>query len=244
MDEVCDESRFTKVIAAVLKQARNGVRDGLGTAHGPEERNWGIAHRILAPHFAPLAIENTFDDMHDIAAQLVLKWARHGPEHDIEVTDDFTRLTLDAIALSAMDYRFNSFYRESMHPFIDALATFLNTNGDRAKRSTVLQPLCVFENRGYWGSIEELRKTGHAVISERKKHPSDKKDLLNAMLHGVDPETGEQMTVGLPGGQRQGRCMRSLTLPGRQRCRQLDHLLVCRTRDDLGTPLLHFLLPS
>lgn len=206
MDEVCDEGRFTKVIAAVLKQARNGIHDGLGTAHGPEERNWGIAHRILAPHFAPLAIENMFGDMHDIAGQLVLKWARHGREHDIHVTEDFTRLTLDAIALSAMDYRFNSFYKEAMHPFVDALASFLNTNGDRAKRSTVLQPFCVFENHKYWGSIERLRKTGHAVINARKVHPSDKKDLLNAMLHGVDPETGERMTVGLPHRARRGHC--------------------------------------
>jgi cytochrome P450/NADPH-cytochrome P450 reductase len=204
MDEVCDEGRFTKVIAAVLKQARNGVCDGLGTAHGPEERNWGIAHRILAPHFAPLAIENMFGDMHDIAGQLVLKWARHGPEHDIHVTEDFTRLTLDAIALSAMDYRFNSFYKGAMHPFIDALASFLNINEGRAKRSAVLQPFCAFENHKYWASIERLRETGHAVISARKMHPSDKKDLLNAMLHGVDPETGERMTVGLLHRPRRG----------------------------------------
>lgn len=202
MDEVCNEDRFAKVIAAVLKQARNGVQDGLGTAHGPEERNWGIAHRILAPHFAPLAIGNMFSDMHDIATQLALKWARHGPEHNIQVTDDFTRLTLDAIALCAMDYRFNSYYREAMHPFIDALASFVSTNGDRAKRSTVMQPLYVFENHRYWGNIERLRETGHAVINARKQHPNDKKDLLNAMLHGVDPVTEERMTVGLPHWQR------------------------------------------
>ena len=140
----------------------------------------------------------------DIAAQLVLKWARHGPEHDIDVTEDFTRLTLDAIALSAMDYRFNSFYKEAMHPFIDALVSFLKTNGDRAKRSAVLQPLCVFENHKYWRNIETLRKTGHAVVSARKAQPSDKKDLLNAMLHGVDPETAERMTVGLPHRARRG----------------------------------------
>lgn len=38
-------------------------------------------------------------EMHDIANQLILKWARYGPDHDINVTDDFTRLTLDSIAL-------------------------------------------------------------------------------------------------------------------------------------------------
>jgi cytochrome P450/NADPH-cytochrome P450 reductase len=40
-----------------------------------------------------------FDEMHDIASQLVVKWARFGPKDSINVTDDFTRLTLDSIAL-------------------------------------------------------------------------------------------------------------------------------------------------
>jgi cytochrome P450 / NADPH-cytochrome P450 reductase len=39
--------------------------------------------------------------MHDIASQLVIKWARFGPKEKINVTDDFTRLTLDSIALWA-----------------------------------------------------------------------------------------------------------------------------------------------
>jgi cytochrome P450/NADPH-cytochrome P450 reductase len=37
--------------------------------------------------------------MKDIVEQLVLKWSRFGPENKINVTDDFTRLTLDSIAL-------------------------------------------------------------------------------------------------------------------------------------------------
>ena len=38
-------------------------------------------------------------EMYDIASQLVSKWARYGPASKIAVTDDFTRLTLDSIAL-------------------------------------------------------------------------------------------------------------------------------------------------
>jgi cytochrome P450/NADPH-cytochrome P450 reductase len=45
----------------------NGVQDSLGAAFGPEERNWGIAQRILAPHLGPLAIQNSFGEMQDIA---------------------------------------------------------------------------------------------------------------------------------------------------------------------------------
>lgn len=56
-------------------------------------------------------LELTFAEMHDVASQLVLKWAREGPSRKILATGDFSRLTLDAIALCAMDFRFNSFYQ-------------------------------------------------------------------------------------------------------------------------------------
>ena len=42
----------------------------------------------------PLHIE-----MQDIVSQMVLKWARFGPDHTINVPEDFTRLTLDSIAM-------------------------------------------------------------------------------------------------------------------------------------------------
>lgn len=45
MNEVCDENRFAKIVAAALEEVRNGVHDGLFTAYGPEEPSWGIAHR-------------------------------------------------------------------------------------------------------------------------------------------------------------------------------------------------------
>ena len=48
MDEVCDEKRFTKLVSGSLAQIRNGVKDGLFTAH-PGEHNWEIAHRVLMP---------------------------------------------------------------------------------------------------------------------------------------------------------------------------------------------------
>ena len=55
--------------------------------------------RLTIAAFGPLSIRLMFDEMHDIASQLVVKWARFGPKDRINVTDDFTRLTLDSIAL-------------------------------------------------------------------------------------------------------------------------------------------------
>ncbi|KAF1840671.1 NADPH-cytochrome P450 reductase-like protein [Cucurbitaria berberidis CBS 394.84] len=194
MDEVCDEERFSKIIAASLGQVRNGVHDGLFTATGPQEKNWGIAHRVLLPQLGPLAIRNMFSEMHDIASQLVMKWARHGPNHTIQVVDDFTRLTLDTIALCAMDYRFNSYYTQRMHPFVDAMADFLKVSGDRARRDAITQMFYRAESQKYWDDIELLRKTSQDVIKTRRENPTEKKDLLNGMLNGVDPKTGEKMT--------------------------------------------------
>ncbi|KAF2813329.1 bifunctional P-450/NADPH-P450 reductase [Mytilinidion resinicola] len=194
MNEVCDEKRFSKHIAAALQEVRNGVHDGLFTALGPEERNWGIAHRILAPAFGPLSIRGMFDEMHDIASQLVMKWARHGPDHVIPTSDDFTRLTLDTLALTAMNFRFNSYYHEEMHPFIDAMGAFLRESGDRSRRPAVTQMFYREAQRKYEEDIALLRKTSDDVIKARRSHPSDRKDLLNAMLNGRDPKTGEGMT--------------------------------------------------
>lgn len=147
------------------------------------------------PQLGPLAIRNMFNEMHDIASQLVLKWARHGADHLIHVTDDFTRLTLDTIALCAMDYRFNSYYSEGMHPFVDAMADFLKVSGDRAFRDPITQMFYRAETQKYWEDIALLRKTAQEVINSRRANPTDKKDLLNGMLNGVDPKTGEKMTV-------------------------------------------------
>ena len=48
MDEVCDEQRFTKIVAGALEEIRHGTADGLFTAH-PGEHNWEVAHRVLMP---------------------------------------------------------------------------------------------------------------------------------------------------------------------------------------------------
>jgi cytochrome P450/NADPH-cytochrome P450 reductase len=194
MNEVCDEEHFSKIVAAALEQVRNGIHDGLFTAYGDQERNWGIAHRVLMPQLGPLSIRNMFSEMHDIASQLVMKWARHGPEHTIQVVDDFTRLTLDTIALCAMDYRFNSYYYQKMHPFVDAMSDFLRVSGDRARRDPISQMFYRAETAKYWEDIELLRKTSMEVIKNRRENPTDKKDLLNGMLNGVDPKTGEKMS--------------------------------------------------
>ena len=120
------------------------------------EHNWEVAHRVLVPAFGPLNIRSMFDDMKDIASQLVMKWARHGNDYKVHVTDDFTRLTLDTLALCSMDYRFNSFYAEQMHPFVDAMVNVLSESGTRIRRPGFLAALYRKEEYQYWKDIKYL----------------------------------------------------------------------------------------
>ena len=128
LEELCDEKRFWKTpgdgVTALSDKKRGAAgagkdHKGLFSAPSEEDLDWQQAHRTLMPAFGPLSIQQMFGEMHDIASQLVLKWARMGPSYRIPVTSDFTRLTLDTIALCAMDYRFNSFYQDDMHPFVE-----------------------------------------------------------------------------------------------------------------------------
>ncbi|KND90461.1 Bifunctional P450/NADPH-P450 reductase [Tolypocladium ophioglossoides CBS 100239] len=182
VNDLCDEKRFHKSLASVLR------------AHD-EEPNWGKAHRVLVPAFGPLSIRGMFDEMHDIASQLAMKFARHGPQAPISVSDDFTRMALDTLALCAMDFRFNSYYHEEMHPFIKAMGDFLSESSRRNKRPP-FAPNFLYRaaNEKFYNDIAIMRKTADEVVEARKKNPTGRKDLLSAMLNGVDPATGEKLS--------------------------------------------------
>ena len=124
VDELCDESRFDKYVGVALQRARETSGDGLFTAH-TQEPNWRKAHNILLPYFSMRAMPDYLPKMVDIAEQLMGKWERLNPDEEIDVAADMTRLTLDTIGLCGFDYRFNSFYRETPHPFVQAMRSNL-----------------------------------------------------------------------------------------------------------------------
>lgn len=195
VNELCDERRFKKIPFGGLAEVRNGVNDGLFTAR-IEEPNWGIAHRVLMPAFGPIGIRRMFDEMHDVAAQMCLKFARVGSQKAINASDDFTRLALDTLALCTMGFRFNSYYNDRMHPFIEAMGAFLAQSGYRAQRPGLPGFFYRQQDAKYFEDIDLLRKTADEVLQERKTAgtKSDRRDLLTAMLDGVDTKTGQRMT--------------------------------------------------
>lgn len=191
--EVDDETKFEKAVHGPIRQIRDGMGDGLFTAE-TRDSAWLTAHRILIPALGPLAIRGMFPLMADIASQLATKWCRYGSKNVITPTDDFTRLTLDTLALCAFDYRLNSFYEPTMHPFVTAMLGFLRGAGE--KSNSIQWPYLLnkrFED-GYRGHIRDMHALVDDIIASRTEDSSDVNDLLNAMLKGRDPKTGAKLS--------------------------------------------------
>src|SRR5579863_3632705 len=193
-NELWDETRFDKAVRGPLARVRAVGGDGLFTAR-TNEPNWAKAHNILLAPFGGRAMQSYHPAMVDIADQLCKKWERLNPDEEIEVVHDMTALTLDTIGLCGFDYRFNSFYRRDYHPFVEALVRSLETVmlhrglplerlALSARRRTMEKDLA-FMN----GVVDELVRERRGAGAEAQA----KKDLLNAMLSGVDKQTGTQL---------------------------------------------------
>ncbi|UJR17796.1 hypothetical protein I4U23_004695 [Adineta vaga] len=189
---VCDESKFDKNISQALAELRTVAGDGLFTAYS-SEINWKLAHKILMPAFGPQAIRDMFPAMMDICSQLILRWERFAGE-EIDVCDNLTRLTLDTIALCSFNYRFNSFYKQGKHRFVDAMVNVLIESGKRTERFFLQNLLMINTARRYTDDIAYLHKICDDIVRERREHPNDANDLLNRMINGKDPETGYQLS--------------------------------------------------
>jgi cytochrome P450/NADPH-cytochrome P450 reductase len=182
LEELCDEKRFWKTPSDGLASLKDKDKSsGLFTAPSEEDMDWQQAHRTLMPAFGPLSIQQMFDEMHDVASQLVLKWARMGPSYRIPVTSDFTRLTLDTIALCAMDYRFNSFYQDELHPFVQAMNGSLSASSDRLKLGSMLRKMMPWDKSAEKVQQDRLymAQVAQELVKNRRDHPTEKRDLLN-----------------------------------------------------------------
>ena len=196
VDEVCDDRRFDKDLGPELEKIRDFAGDGLFTAW-TFEPDWGKAHRILLPSFSLKAMQGFMPMMNDVADQLIQKWERLNPDDVIDVVGDMTRLTLDTIGLCGFDYRFNSFYREEPHPFVQSLVGALSLASQMLTPTASSDPLQAARNQQYQQDIDSMNGLVDNIIANRKnasQAESPPNDLLTAMLHGVDRQAGEGLS--------------------------------------------------
>jgi cytochrome P450/NADPH-cytochrome P450 reductase len=194
VDEISDEKRFDKSVRGSLRRVRAVAGDGLFTAH-TNEPNWSKAHNILMTPFGNRAMQSYHPSMLDIAEQLVKKWERMNADDEIDVVHDTTALALDTVGLCGFDYRFNSFYREDYHPFVASLVRSLETI--MLTRGLPLEGLWLRNrNRDLAGDVAFMNAMVDDIVAERRKNAEaseTKKDMLGAMMTGVDRATGTQL---------------------------------------------------
>lgn len=92
-----------------------------------------------------------------------------------------------------MGVRFNSFYHESQHPFVDSMSGMLAESFSRSRRPGFADFLYKSQQQQYQEDIDELETVARELLAARRKNPTDKKDLLNAMILNSDPKTGEHL---------------------------------------------------
>src|SRR6476620_4199491 len=194
VDELSDEKRFDKAVRGSLRRVLAVGGDGLFTAD-TSAPNWSKAHNILMQPFGNRAMQSYHPSMVDIAEQLVKKWDRLNADDEIDVVHDMTALTLDTIGLCGFDYRFNSFYRQDYHPFVASLVRSPETI--MMIRGLPMENLWMQKRRrDLAGDVAFMNKMVDEIVAERRKNAAaaeDKKDMLGAMMTGVDRVTGEQL---------------------------------------------------
>jgi cytochrome P450 / NADPH-cytochrome P450 reductase len=195
VDELSNEKLFDKTIRGALGLVRRFGGDGLFTSK-TQEPNWSKAHNILLPNFSQRAMQGYHPMMLDIAEQLVLRWERLNADEEIDVVRDMTSLTVDTIGLCGFNYRFNSFYHDTEHPFVRAMAGALGTSMDELGDVPMEKLVRKSRRRHLDDDIRTMNETVDRIIKDRRacgEDLSSKADLLSYMLCGVDKKSGESL---------------------------------------------------
>jgi cytochrome P450 / NADPH-cytochrome P450 reductase len=195
VDELCDESRFDKMLGPGLKALAEGpVGRGLFTSE-TSDPTWRKAHNVLLPAFSMEAMRGYYPRMLDFAVQLAQKWERLNPDDTVDVPADMTRLTLDTIALCGFDYRFNSLYRETPHPFVVAMLGTLEAAQAISQELPIQRKLHPKRTRQLLADQELMMQTVKHIVQERRASSTlgTVNDLLDRMLTVVDRQSGEKL---------------------------------------------------
>ncbi|OJJ46816.1 hypothetical protein ASPZODRAFT_65564 [Penicilliopsis zonata CBS 506.65] len=188
LEEVCDERRFRKCVTGPIVEIRYAVHDSLFTAYD-NEASWGIAHRIMAPLLTEQANEMVFDSLIDTMSELVRKWTS-GADKRVSVTNDLDRLNVESCLACFFDQRRHSLEGPNP-PMIPAMEGATTEAMKRPNRPRILNWLL---QRRFVSDTKTMRDFAAEIVAYRVGNPTEKKDMLHALLHGTDPQTGASLT--------------------------------------------------
>lgn len=184
-EELCDQTRFRKYVGGPIVEIRYAVHASLFTAFDREEA-WGIHHRILAPYLTTSAIASHFNDLRDCAAELTTKWCSVNGK--VSPIGELNRLDLETTTLCLYGRKLGGLTGPAP-PMIKAMDEATSEAIKRPTRPGLVNWL--FYSQKFTRATETMRKYAADCVAHRKNNPTDRKDLLYAMMNAKDPETGE-----------------------------------------------------
>ncbi|MFK8844487.1 cytochrome P450 [Streptomyces sp. Ac-502] len=201
--ELADEERFSKGIAVALENVREFAGDGLFTAYN-DEPNWAKAHDILMPAFALGSMRTYHPAMLKVARRVLGSWDRHAADGTpVDVPDDMTRMTLDTIGLAGFGFDFESFSRDTPHPFVEAMVRCLEWSMTRLGRKPggdyTEQDAAFRADADYLASVVDeviATRTGEGGDADGSPDAADTSDdLLGLMLGATHPADGTTLDL-------------------------------------------------
>lgn len=189
-EEICDEKRFRKYVGGPVVEIRYAVHDALFTAYD-HEASWGIAHRIIAPKLSPQTMALHFDDMRSTTAELVNIWKGLGNNNQREILADLNRLNLECTTLALYGNKLNCLTGPE-HPMIKAMEDSTAEAVMRPTRPSIMNWL--MHGSKFKSATKAMRKYAADMVEYRKANPTDRQDVLAALMTGTDPETGKGLT--------------------------------------------------
>ncbi|KAL3463693.1 cytochrome P450 [Aspergillus heterothallicus] len=198
LEEICDETRFRKCVSGPIVEIRAAVHDSLFTALPDETEIWGIAHRIMKPLVSPEAVEGIFNDINGTTDNLIAKWTASSKQR-VLVTNDLDRSNHEANML-AFFHQPHSIV-DGSEPEPPVIAAQQNSTVEATRRATrpKLLTWLLGHGRRFAGDVKTMRDYGAEIVAARRAledtdPTSVPKDMLHALLHGVDAETGKSLT--------------------------------------------------
>ena len=145
----------------------------------------------MAPFLTKSTADNNFIDMRDTANEVVKKWRNSEKGRKVDLVTDLKRVTLQAVKLCFFDQRSNCL-DGAEPPMIKAMDSATLEAMKRPTRPKLLNRL-VFQ-RQFDADVRTMRGFGAQVKAEREAQQAGKKDMLDALLHAKDPETGKPLS--------------------------------------------------
>ncbi|OTA95886.1 hypothetical protein M434DRAFT_168609 [Hypoxylon sp. CO27-5] len=188
-EEICDEKRFRKYVGGPIVEIRYAVHDALFTAFDHEE-SWGIAHRIIAPKLSPQSLADYFIEMRDIASELITKWKGLEANNEVSAIGELNRANLEATTLTLFGKKLNCLSGPE-HPMLKGMEDSTSEAMKRPTRPGFLNWL--FFSGKFTKATKAMRTYAQEMVDYRKANPTDRQDLLAAMMSAKDPETGKAL---------------------------------------------------